>query len=51
MLLAAVEQDKDAEVTKVIDGLASIVFWRARVFGTPLDQLVEDLEQAGEKLD
>ena len=32
-------------------GLASIAFERARVFGTPLGQLEEDLEEAGGKFD
>jgi hypothetical protein len=47
----AAEQDKDAGVKKVMAGLASIAFERARVFGTPLGQLGEDLEEAGGQFD
>jgi hypothetical protein len=32
------------ESKKVITGLANIAFERARVFGTPLGQMEEDLE-------
>jgi hypothetical protein len=32
-------------------GLASIVFQRARVYGTPLGQMEEDLAQAGGEFD
>ena len=48
---AAAESDKDAGVKKVMAGLATIAFERARVFGTPLGQLEQDLEEAGGKFD
>ena len=48
---AAVEQDKDAGVKKVMAGLAEIAFQRAHAYGTPLGQMEEDLEKAGGRLD
>jgi hypothetical protein len=48
---STVEQDRDSGVKKVMAGLASIAFERARVFGTPLGQMEEDLEKAGGKFD
>lgn len=50
-MLPAAEQDKDSGVKRVMAGLASIAFERARVFGTPLGQLEQDLEEAGGKFD
>jgi hypothetical protein len=47
----AAEQDKDAGVKRVMAGLASIAFQRARVYGTPLGQLGEDLEEADGRFD
>jgi hypothetical protein len=46
----AAENDKDAGVKTVMAGLANIVFERAKVYGTPLGRMEEDLEQAGESL-